>query len=293
MGGHWLIALLALPGACQEPPSYQQKLERARHRIAQLERVVQQLRSELDGLRPPFAALWHARGVAARQATTCGTPAMRAVLDDLRGRRPETHGEVWFPFEGGGFGNELNKYLAGCALAIALNRTARIVVGGAKTIGLFEPRLGDWRSDSAPSGENATTLDYRAAVACAPQACGARYVPLVLTKPKPQPPAENSTLARKVYAHIKARIASPPAWSDLLGCLTAEALRPSAAASFSSERGGGNGVPLHVLSVSRRWGYGVPRCVDGVSLAQLSTPSTRLLDDRREGRWVRGTLSTL
>ena len=84
MGGHWLIALLALPGACQEPPSYQQKLERARHRIAQLERVVGQLRSELDGLRPPFAALWHARGVAARQATTCGTPAMRAVLDDLR-----------------------------------------------------------------------------------------------------------------------------------------------------------------------------------------------------------------
>ena len=83
MGGHWLIALLALPGACQEPPSYQQKLERARHRIAQLERVVGQLRSELDGLRPPFAALWHARGVAARQATTCGTPAMRAVLDDL------------------------------------------------------------------------------------------------------------------------------------------------------------------------------------------------------------------
>ena len=159
MGGHWLIALLALPGACQEPPSYQQKLERARHRISQLERVVQQLRSELDGLRPPFAALWHARGVAARQATTCGTPAMRAVLDDLRGRRPGTHGEVWFPFEGGGFGNELNKYLAGCALAIALNRTARIVVGGAKTIGLFEPRLGDWRSDSAPSGENAATLD--------------------------------------------------------------------------------------------------------------------------------------
>ena len=41
MGGHWLIALLALPGACQEPPGYQQKLERARHRIAQLERVVQ------------------------------------------------------------------------------------------------------------------------------------------------------------------------------------------------------------------------------------------------------------
>ena len=40
MGGHWLIALLALPGACQEPPGYQQKLERARHRIAQLERVV-------------------------------------------------------------------------------------------------------------------------------------------------------------------------------------------------------------------------------------------------------------
>jgi len=220
--------LLALPGACQEPPSYQQKLERARHRISQLERVVQQLRSELDGLRPPFAALWHARGVAARQATTCGTPAMRAVLDDLRGRRPGTHGEVWFPFEGGGFGNELNKYLAGCALAIALNRTARIVVGGAKTIGLFEPRLGDWRSDSAPSGENATTLDYRAAVACAPHACGARYVPLVLTNTKPQPPAENSDLARKVYAHIKARIASPPAWSDLLGCLTAEALRPSA-----------------------------------------------------------------
>lgn len=228
MGAHWLIALLALPGACQEPPSYEQKLERARHRIAQLERVVGQLRSELDGLRPPFAALWHARGVAARQATTCGTPAMRAVLDDLRGRRPGTHGEVWFPFEGGGFGNELNKYLAGCALAIALNRTARIVVGGAKTIGLFEPRLGDWRSDSAPSGENATTLDYRAAVACAPQACGARYVPLVLTNTKPQPPAENSDLARKVYAHIKARIASPPAWSDLLGCLTAEALRPSA-----------------------------------------------------------------
>ena len=256
MGGHWLIALLALPGACQEPPSYQQKLERARHRIAQLERVVEQLRSELDGLRPPFAALWHARGVAARQATTCGTPAMRAVLDDLRGRRPGTHGEVWFPFEGGGFGNELNKYLAGCALAIALNRTARIVVGGAKTIGLFEPRLGDWRSDSAPSGENATTLDYRAAVACAPQACGARYVPLVLTNTKPQPPAENSDLARKVYAHIKARIASPPAWSDLLGCLTAEALRPSAAASFSSERVGGNGVPLHVLSVSRRRGLG-------------------------------------
>ena len=238
MGGHWLIALLALPGACQEPPSYEQKLEKARHRIAQLERVVERLRSELDGLRPPFAALWHARGVAARQATTCGTPAMRAVLDDLRGRRPGTHGEVWFPFEGGGFGNELNKYLAGCALAIALNRTARIVVGGAKTIGLFEPRLGDWRSDSAPSGENATTLDYRAAVACAPHACGARYVPLVLTNTKPQPPAENSDLARKVYAHIKARIASPPAWSDLLGCLTAEALRPSAAASFSSERVG-------------------------------------------------------
>ena len=47
MGAHWLIALLALPGACQEPPSYQQKLERARHRIAQLERVVGQLRSEL------------------------------------------------------------------------------------------------------------------------------------------------------------------------------------------------------------------------------------------------------
>ena len=40
MGGHWLIALLALPGACQEPPSYEQKLEIARHRIAQLERVV-------------------------------------------------------------------------------------------------------------------------------------------------------------------------------------------------------------------------------------------------------------
>ena len=73
MGGHWLIALLALPGACQEPPGYQQKLERARHRIAQLERVVQQLRSELDGLRPPFAALWHARGVAARQGLpSCG-----------------------------------------------------------------------------------------------------------------------------------------------------------------------------------------------------------------------------
>ena len=252
MGGHWLIALLALPGACQEPPSYQQKLERARHRIAQLERVVEQLRSELDGLRPPFAALWHARGVAARQATTCGTPAMRAVLDDLRGRRPGTHGEVWFPFEGGGFGNELNKYLAGCALAIALNRTARIVVGGAKTIGLFEPRLGDWRSDSAPSGENATTLDYRAAVACAPQACGARYVPLVLTNTKPQPPAENSDLARKVYAHIKARIASPPAWSDLLGCLTAEALRPSAAASFSSERVGGMACPS-TASTGSRW----------------------------------------
>ena len=41
MGGHWLIALLALPGACQEPPSYEQKLEIARHRIAQLERVVE------------------------------------------------------------------------------------------------------------------------------------------------------------------------------------------------------------------------------------------------------------
>ena len=72
MGGHWLIALLALPGACQEPPSYQQKLERARHRIAQLERVVQQLRSELDGLRPPFAALWHARHKVWRQDAALG-----------------------------------------------------------------------------------------------------------------------------------------------------------------------------------------------------------------------------
>lgn len=228
MGCLGLIALLALPGACQEPPSCQQKLERAHHRTAQLERVVQQLRSELDGLRPPFAALWHARGAAARQATTCGAPAMRAVLDDLRGRRPETHGEVWFPFEGGGFGNELNKYLAGCVLAIALNRTTQIAVGGASTIGLFEPRLGNWRSDSAPSGGNATTLEYRAAVACAPRACGPRFVPLVLTNTKPQPPAEDSDLGRKVHAHIKSIGASPPAWSDLLGCLSAEALRPAA-----------------------------------------------------------------
>ena len=64
-----------------------------------------------------------------------------------------------------------------------------------------------------------TATSPPAAVACAPHACGARYVPLVLTNTKPQPPAENSDLARKVYAHIKARIASPPAWSDLLGCL--------------------------------------------------------------------------
>ena len=207
MGAHWLIALLALPGACQEPPGYQQKLERARHRIAQLERVVERLRSELDGLRPPFAALWHARGVAARQATTCGTPAMRAVLDDLRGRRPGTHGEVWFPFEGGGFGNELNKYLAGCALAIALNRTARIVVGGAKTIGLFEPRLGDWRSDSAPSGENATTLDYRAAVACAPSSATARNA--AAASPYPVPTARRGG-RRQVRPPIPYRSAPLP-----------------------------------------------------------------------------------
>ena len=265
-----------LAGAARRVPGAAQLRAEARkstspHRPARARRPAAAVRARWAA--PPFAALWHARGVAARQATTCGTPAMRAVLDDLRGRRPGTHGEVWFPFEGGGFGNELNKYLAGCALAIALNRTARIVVGGAKTIGLFEPRLGDWRSDSAPSGENATTLDYRAAVACAPRACGARYVPLVLTNTKPQPPAENSDLARKVHAHIKRR-ASPPAWSDLLGCLTAEPLRPSAAASFSSERSG-------EMAAARTFG-----CVASAGSRWLYSRRHRcdFLDDRRKGQ---------